>query len=157
TFTGRSHERQELESALDRVRAGESAVLVVRGEAGIGKTALLQYVADQASDCRIAQIAGVESELELPFAALHQLFSPMLGELEALPEPEEQALQVAFGLRSGAAPDLFVVGLAVLSMMAEVAAKKPFVCLVDDAQWLDESTRQVLAVAARRLLAESVL
>ncbi|HEX4688944.1 MAG TPA: AAA family ATPase [Nocardioides sp.] len=156
-FTGRTRERLELDGALDRVRGGESAVLVIRGEAGVGKTALLRYVADQAAGCRIAQIAGVESELELPFAALHQLCGPMLGDLEALPEPQEQALQVAFGMRSGNAPDRFVVGLGVLSMMAEVAAKRPLVCLVDDAQWLDEATRQVLGVAARRLLAESVM
>ena len=91
-FTGRTRERLELDGALDRVRGGESAVLVIRGEAGVGKTALLRYVADQAAGCRIAQIAGVESELELPFAALHQLCGPMLGDLEALPEPQEQAL-----------------------------------------------------------------
>jgi DNA-binding CsgD family transcriptional regulator/tetratricopeptide (TPR) repeat protein len=155
-LTGRTRERAELDGALDRVRGGESAVIVVRGEAGIGKTALLEYVASQATDCRIAQIAGVESELELPFAALQQLFAPMMGELEALPEPQEQALQVAFGTRSGNAPDRFVLGLGVLSMMAEAAAKRPLVCLVDDGQWLDEATRQVLGVAARRLLAESV-
>jgi DNA-binding CsgD family transcriptional regulator/tetratricopeptide (TPR) repeat protein len=156
-FTGRTREREELDGALDRVRSGESAVLVLRGDAGIGKTALLQYVADRAGDCRVARLAGVESELELPFAALQQLCGPMLGELEALPEPQERALQVAFGLRSGSVPDRFVVGLGVLSMMAEVAAKRPLVCLIDDAQWLDEATRQVLGVTARRLLAESVM
>jgi DNA-binding CsgD family transcriptional regulator len=157
TFTGRSRERGELADALDRARGGESAVLVLRGEAGIGKSALLQYAARQATDCRIVQIAGVESELELPFAALHQLFGPLLTELEALPEPQEQALHVAFGMRSGSVPDRFVVGLAVLSLMAELAAKRPLVCLVDDAQWVDDATCQVLGVAARRLLAESVL
>src|SRR4051794_32840614 len=156
-LAGRARERQELDGALDRVRAGESAVLVVRGEAGIGKTALLRYVADRAADCRLAQVAGIESELELPFAALQQLFGPMARDLEALPEPQEQALQVAFGMRSGNAPDRFVLGLGVLSMMAEVAAERPLVCLVDDGQWLDDASRQVLGIAARRLLAESVL
>ena len=157
TLTGRSRERQELDQALGRARAGESAVLVLRGEAGIGKTALMQYAAGQALDCRIVQITGVESELELPFAALHQLCGPMLGELEALPEPQEQALQVAFGLTPGPVPDRFLVGLAVLSLMAEVAAKRPLACLIDDAHWLDDASRQVLGVTARRLLAESVL
>src|SRR5215470_15091047 len=154
-LTGRSRERQELDDAVNRVRAGESAVLVVRGEAGIGKTALLQYTAALADDCRVVQVAGVESELELPFAALHQLCGPMLDELEALPEPQEQALQVVFGLTAGSVPDRFLVGLAVLSLLAEVAAKRPLVCLVDDAQWLDEASCQVLGVTARRLLAES--
>jgi DNA-binding CsgD family transcriptional regulator len=156
-FTGRSRERRELDVALDRVRTGESAVLVLRGEAGIGKSALLSYAAEQAHDCRVEQVSGVESELELPFAALHQLCSPMLGQLEALPEPQEQALHVAFGISNGSAPDRFLVGLAALSLMAEVAAKRPLVCVVDDAQWLDDASRQVLGVAARRLLAESVL
>jgi DNA-binding CsgD family transcriptional regulator len=156
-FTGRSRERREIDNAMDRVRGGESAVLVLRGEPGTGKTALLQFASDQARGCRVAQIAGVESELELPYAALHQLCAPMLGELEALPEPQEQALQVAFGSAAGSVPDRFLVGLAVLSLMAEVAAKRPLVCLIDDAQWLDEASCQVLGVAARRLLAESVL
>jgi DNA-binding CsgD family transcriptional regulator len=155
-FRGRSQECEEIDRALDHVHRGESAVLVLRGEAGIGKTALLQYCAREAAECRIVQIAGVESELEMPFAALHQLCGPMLGDLEALPEPQEQALQAAFGQAAGSVPDRFVVGLGVLSMLAEVAAKRPLVCLVDDAQWLDEASSQVLAFVSRRLLAESV-
>jgi DNA-binding CsgD family transcriptional regulator len=156
-FRGRARERATLDGMLDHVREGESAVLVMRGEAGIGKTALMHYCARQAAGCRVAQIAGVESELELPYAALHQLCEPMLGVLEALPMPQQQALQVAFGLAAGNTPDRFVVGLAVLGLLAEVAAERPLVCLVDDAQWLDEPTRQVLGFVGRRLHAEAVL
>jgi DNA-binding CsgD family transcriptional regulator len=123
----------------------------------MGKTALLRYCADQASDCQVAQIAGVESELELPFAALHQLCAPLMKELPPLPEPQERALRVALGLADGSTPGRFLVGLAVLSSLAEVAAKRPLVCLVDDAQWLDEASSQVLGFVGRRLLAESVL
>jgi len=142
---------------LDRIRKDESVVLVIRGEAGIGKTALMQYCARQASGCRVAQVVGVESELEMPFAALHQLCQPMLDRLGALPEPQQQALRVAFGAEIGNAPDRFVVGLAVLGLLTEVAAERPLVCLVDDAQWLDEPSRQVLGFVGRRLLAEPVL
>ena len=156
-FRGRARERQALDSVLDRARGGESEVLVLRGEAGIGKTTLLRYCARQASGCRLVQIAGVESEMELPFAALHQLCAPMLGRLAALPGPQENALQVAFGLAAGSAPDRFLVGLAVLSLLAEVAAERPLVCLVDDAQWLDEASAEVLGFVGRRLLAESVV
>ena len=156
-FRGRARERQVLDSLLGRVRSGESAALVIRGEAGIGKTELMHYCARQASGCRLVQIAGVESEIELPFAALHQLCAPMLGGLAALPEPQERALRVAFGLATGPAPDRFVVGLAALSLLAEYAAARPLVCLVDDAQWLDEFSSQVLGFVGRRLLAESAL
>jgi AAA ATPase domain len=156
-FRGRARERQVLDGLLDRVRGGESAVLVIRGEAGIGKSALMRYCARQASGCRLVQIAGVESEMELPFAALHQLCGPMLGGLAALPEPQERALRVVFGLATGTAPDRFVVGLAVLSLLAENAAARPLGCLVDDAQWLDDASAQVLGFVGRRLLAESVL
>jgi DNA-binding CsgD family transcriptional regulator len=157
SFLGRAHERASLDGLLDRVRSGESAALTIRGEAGIGKTALLQYCARQASGCRLAQIAGIESEFEMPYAALHQLCAPMLGELSALPEPQQHALQVSFGLAAGNAPDRFVVGLAVLGLLAEVATERPLVCLVDDAQWLDEPSRQVLGFVGRRLMAEAVL
>jgi AAA ATPase-like protein len=133
-FRGRARERQVLDGLLDRVRGGESAVLVIRGEAGIGKTALMRYCARQASGCRLVQIAGVESEMELPLAALHQLCVPMLNSLAALPEPQQRALRVAFGLAAGAVPDRFMVGLAVLSLLAENAAARPLVCLVDDVQ-----------------------
>ena len=131
-------------------------MLVIRGEAGIGKTALMRYCARQASGCRLVQIDGVESEMELPLAALHQLCTPMLSSLAALPEPQQRALRVAFGLAAGPAPDRFVLGLAVLSLLAENAAARPLVCLVDDAQWLDEASSQVLGFVGRRLLAEPV-
>jgi DNA-binding CsgD family transcriptional regulator len=131
-------------------------VLVIRGEAGIGKTELMRYCARQAAGCRLAQIDGVEAEMELPLAALHQLCAPLLGSLDALPEPQQRALRVAFGLAAGPAPDRFMLGLAVLSLLAESAAARPLVCLVDDAQWLDEASSQVLGFVGRRLLAEPV-
>src|SRR5215207_3378053 len=153
---GRADERELLDRLLENVRAGQSAVLVVRGEAGVGKTALLHYCARQAAGFRVAKIAGVESEMELPFAGLHQLCAPMLGRLGALPEPQQAALGVALGLSSGPAPDRFLVGLATLGLLAEAAAERPLLCLVDDAQWLDGASGQVLGFVARRLLAESV-
>ncbi|HMI71518.1 MAG TPA: AAA family ATPase [Solirubrobacteraceae bacterium] len=153
---GRADERQVLDRLLENVRGGQSAVLVVRGEAGVGKTAILQHCATQASGFRVASIAGVESEMELPFAALHQLCAPLLGRLAALPEPQQAALGVALGLSFGPAPDRFLVALAALSLLAEVAAEQPLLCLVDDAQWLDDASGQVLGFVARRLLAESV-
>jgi DNA-binding CsgD family transcriptional regulator len=131
-------------------------VRVLRGEAGIGKTALLRYCARQAAGCGLTQIAGVECELTLPWAALHQLCSPLLSGLPALPEPQQQALRLAFGTASGSAPDRFLVGLAVLGLLAEATDQRPMVCLVDDAQWLDGASTQVLGFVARRLLGESV-
>ena len=157
SFRGRARERATLDGMLDSVREGASAVLVIRGEAGIGKTSLMQYCARQASGCRVTQIAGVESELEMPLAAVHQLCAPVLDHLGALPEPQQQALRVALGAEAGNAPDRFVVGLAVLGLLTEVAAARPLVCLVDDAQWLDEPSRQILGFVGRRLLAEPVL
>ena len=156
-FRGRAGERATLDRMLDRVREGESAVLVMRGEAGIGKTALMQYCARQASGCRVVQIAGVESELEMPFAAVHQLSAAMLPQIDALPQPQQHALRVVFGMEVGDPPDQFVVGLAVLGLLTEVAADRPLVCLVDDAQWLDEPSRHVLGFVGRRLLAEPLL
>ena len=153
---GRRGERVALDRLLDRTRAGRSAVLVVRGEPGIGKTALLHYAADRAAGFRVVRAWGVESEMELPFAGLHQLCVPMLDRLERLPGPQRDALRVAFGLAEGVAPDCFLVGLAVLSLLADVAAEQPVACLVDDVQWLDRSSVQCLAFAARRLLAEPV-
>ena len=132
-------------------------MLVIHGEAGIGKTALLQHCARRAGDCRVVQIAGVESEFEMPFAAVHQLCRPMVGQLAAIPGPQRDAMNVAFGLAAGNPPDRFFVGLAVLSLLTEVAAEQPLVCLVDDAQWLDEASSQVLAFVGRRLLAEAVV
>jgi DNA-binding CsgD family transcriptional regulator len=155
-FRGRARERKALDNLLDRVRGGESAVLVIRGEAGIGKTALMHYCARQASGCRLVQIDGVESEMELPLAALHQLCTPMLSGLDALPEPQQRALRAAFGLAAEPAPDRFVLGLAILSLLAENAAARPLICLVDDAQWLDGASAQVLGFVGRRLLAEPV-
>ena len=153
---GRRNERDVLDRQLQRVRAGESSVLVVRGEAGVGKTALLEYVAERASGCRIVRVAGVESEMELAFAGLHQLCAPMLDGLDGLPGPQRDALRVAFGLQDGAAPNRFLVALAVLSLLAEAAEAEPLVCLVDDAQWLDRASAQALAFVARRLLAERI-
>jgi DNA-binding CsgD family transcriptional regulator len=153
---GRRRERAALDRLLDTARAGHSAVLVVRGEPGIGKTALLEYAASRAAGFRVVRAGGVESEMELPFAGLHQLCGPMLGRLEQLPGPQRDALRVAFGLAEGDAPDRFLVGLAVLSLLADVAEDQPLFCLVDDAQWLDQSSLQSLAFAARRLLADPV-
>src|SRR3954452_22490184 len=153
---GRAGERQAFDRLLENVRGGQSAALVIRGEAGVGKTALLHYCARQASGFRLAQIAGVEAEMELPFAGLHQLCAPMLARVDALPEPQRDALCIALGLASGDAPDRFLVALAVLSLLAAVGEQRPLLCLVDDAQWLDGASDQVLSFVARRLLAESV-
>jgi DNA-binding CsgD family transcriptional regulator len=153
---GRLEECGALDGLLADVRAGRSRALVVRGEPGIGKTALLGYAADTAQDFRVARAEGVESEMELPFAALQQLCGRMLHRLDQLPAPQRDALGVAFGLRAGSAPDRFLVGLAVLGLLSEVAADQPLLCLVDDAQWLDQASARVLAFVARRLDAESV-
>ena len=135
---------------------GDSRVLVVRGEAGIGKTALLSYVLQRASGCRTTRAVGVESEMELAFAGLHQLCAPFLDRLDRLPEPQRNALGTAFGLQSGDTPDRFLVGLALLSLLSDVAEEQPLVCVVDDIQWLDHASTQALAFTARRLAAESV-
>ncbi len=155
-FLGRSGEREVLDRLLETARGGQSAVLVIRGEAGIGKTALVRYVAREAAGFRLAQIAVVEAEMELPFAGLHRLCAPMLDKLDALPDPQQNALGVSFGLASGDAPDRFLVALAALTLFAEVAGERPLLCVVDDAQWLDGATSQVLGFIARRVLAESV-
>jgi DNA-binding CsgD family transcriptional regulator/tetratricopeptide (TPR) repeat protein len=155
-FRGRSSERQALDRLLEDAQGSRSGVLVIRGEAGIGKTALLRYAADRTSAFRVVQVSGVESEMELPLAGLHQLCSPLLGRLDALPAPQQDALRVALGVASGAAPDRFLVGLATLSLLAEVAEEQPLLCLVDDLQWLDGASRQALGFVARRLLAEPV-
>ena len=145
-----------LDRLLEDVRGGTSAALVIRGEAGVGKSALLRYAARQASGFRVAQIVGVESEMELPYAGLHQLCAPLLDSLDALPEPQRAALRVAFGVSAGDASDRFLVGLATLGLLAQVAAERPLLCLVDDAQWLDAASGQVLGFVARRLVVESV-
>ena len=154
---GRRAECGLLDGLLEGVRGGRSAVLVVRGEAGVGKTALLDYAVGSAPDLRSVRAAGVESEMELAFAGLHQLCGPMLDGLGRLPGPQRDALRIAFGLEAGPAPDRFLVGLAVLSLLSEVAGHRPLVCVVDDVQWLDRASVQVLAFAARRLPAEAVL
>jgi DNA-binding CsgD family transcriptional regulator len=156
TLWGRRQECEALDGLLADVRAGRSRALVVRGEPGIGKTALLGYAADTAPDFRVARAEGVEAEMELPFAGLHQLCGPMMSRLGALPGPQRDALGVAFGLCSGRAPDRFLVGVAVLGLLSEVAAGQPLLCLVDDAQWLDQVSAQALAFVGRRLEAESV-
>jgi DNA-binding CsgD family transcriptional regulator len=154
---GRRNEAETLDSLLKNAQSGNSQVLVLRGEAGIGKTALLQYLAEQASSFRIAQVAGVESDMELAFASLQQLCAPLLGGLDVLPEPQRDALLVAFGRGAGPTPDRFLVGLAALSLMAAAAAEKPLLCVVDDVQWLDQVSAQTLAFVARRLLAEPIV
>src|SRR5689334_11305313 len=152
----RQRERQVLDGLVGDLRSGRGRALVVRGEAGVGKSALLEYVAGAAADLRVARAVGVESEMELAFASLHLLCAPLLGRLERLPAPQRNALGVAFGLRDGPAPDRFLVGLAVLTLLAEVAEDRPVLCVVDDAQWLDRASAQALAFVARRLLAEPV-
>ena len=152
----RDAERDTLDRFVAAIRAGESQALVVCGEAGVGKTALLDYLAANASGCRIARTTGCQSEMELAFAALHQLCAPMLGSLQRLPAPQRDAVRTAFGMSSGPAPDRFLVGLGVLSLLSEVAEEQPLVCLVDDEQWLDRASAQVLGFVARRLVAESV-
>ena len=153
---GRDREREALGRLVVAVRAGQSRVLVLRGEAGIGKTAMLGYLSDAAEGCRIVRAAGVESEMELAFAGLHALCAPMLGRLGNLPAPQRDALNTAFGVSAGPPPDRFLVGLAVLSLLAEAAEPRPLVCIVDDVQWLDRVSVQTLAFVARRLLAEPV-
>ncbi|TDW84369.1 regulatory LuxR family protein [Kribbella pratensis] len=154
---GRHEECETLLELIRSARSGRSAVLVVQGEAGIGKTALLDYLVDTASDCRILRAAGVESEMELPFAGVHQLCNPLLDGLERLPTPQAEALETAFGIRAGKPPDRFLIGLAVLTLLSEHAGDQPVVCLVDDAQWLDHASAQNLAFVARRLAAEPVV
>jgi DNA-binding CsgD family transcriptional regulator len=155
-FLGRTSERDALDRLLANVRGGQSAVLVLRGEAGIGKTALLRYAARQASGFGIAQVTGVESEMELPFAGIHQLCAPMFPRLDALPQPQQDAVRVALGLASGQVPDRLLIGLAVLGLLSAVAEERPLLCLVEDAQWLDAASGLILGFVARRLLAESV-
>ncbi len=152
----RVREREVLAQLVAGVRAGRSQALVLRGEAGAGKTALLRHVPEAAEGCSIVWATGVESEMELAFAGLHSLCTPMLDRLGQLPEPQRDALSTAFGLSAGPPPDRFLVGLAVLSLVAEAAEEQPLVCIVDDAQWLDRVSSETLAFVARRLLAERV-
>ena len=153
---GRTGELQVLDQLIANVRSGQSAVLVMRGEPGIGKTALLRHLIGQASGFHVVRAAGVESEMELAFAGLHQLCVPMFGRLGVLAEPQRRGLSVAFGLDSGHNPDRFLVALGALSLMAETSEEQPLLCVVDDAQWLDQASAQVLGFVGRRLLAESI-
>jgi DNA-binding CsgD family transcriptional regulator len=153
---GRRGECATLDRVLDDLERGQSAVLVVRGPAGIGKSALLDYVARSGSEARVARAAGVDSEMELAFAGLHQLCGPLLKGLDRLPGPQRDALGAAFGLGDGGGADRFLVGLAVLSLLSETAAERPLICLVDDVQWLDRASLDTLSFVARRLYAESV-
>jgi DNA-binding CsgD family transcriptional regulator len=155
-LTDRRSERGALDRLVHAVRAGESRVLVVHGEPGVGKTALLDYLAGRASGCQVVRAAGVQSEMELAFAGLHQLCAPMLTRPELLPPPQREALRTAFGLSAGPAPDRFLVGLAVLSLLCEAAGEQPLICVVDDQQWLDRASAQALGFVARRLAADPV-
>ena len=153
---GRAGECAVLDALVGAVRGGESRSLVLRGEAGIGKTALLEHLVGSAGGVTVVRSVGVESEMELAFASLHQLCGPMLHRLGRLPAPQRHALEIVFGLTAGAPPDRFLVGLAVLSLLSEVAEEHPLLCGVDDAQWLDQASALTLAFVARRLQAEPV-
>jgi DNA-binding CsgD family transcriptional regulator len=156
SLKGRARECGLLDGLVGAIRQGESRSLVLRGEAGIGKTALLEYLIESAADLTVVRAVGVESEMELAYASLHQLCAPLLDRLERLPAPQRQAVEIVFGLSSGTAPDRFLVGLGVLSLVSEVAEERPVLCVIDDAQWLDQASALTLAFVARRLLAEPV-
>ena len=155
-LTGRASECAVLDELVVDLRQGRSRSVVLRGEAGIGKTALLEHLVDAASELTVLRAVGVESEMELAYASLHQLCAPMLDRLGRLPDPQRHALEIVFGLSAGAAPDRFLVGLAVLSLLSEIDEERPLLCVVDDAQWLDQASALTLAFVARRLLAEPV-
>ena len=153
---GRASEFALLDGLIEDIRRGEGRSLVLRGEAGIGKTALLQYLIESAPGFMVVRAVGVESEMELAYAGLHQLCGPLLDRLPRLPAPQLEALEIVFGLSAGAAPDRFLVGLGVLSLFSEVSEERPLLCVIDDAQWLDQASALTLAFVARRLLAEPV-
>ena len=158
-LTDRRAERAVLDQVLTAVQAGQSRVLVVHGEPGVGKSALLDYLAGRAAECRVVRVAGAQSEMELAFAGLHQLCAPLLEHLEhleGLPGPQRDALRTAFGISAGPAPDRFLVGLAVLGLVSEAAGDRPLICLVEDQQWLDRASAQALGFVARRLGADPV-
>src|SRR4051794_24384875 len=156
TLLGRADECALLDAMVGAIRRGEGPSLVVRGEAGIGKTALLEYLVRSASDLTVLRAVGVESEMELAYAGLHQLCGALLDRVGALPTPQRQALETVSGLSAGGAPDPFLVGLAVLSLLSLAGDERPILCLIDDAQWLDRASALTLAFVARRLLAERV-
>ncbi|OBH01175.1 MULTISPECIES: LuxR family transcriptional regulator [unclassified Mycobacterium] len=153
---GRDAETRTLAEFVDDVRSGSSRVLVLRGECGLGKTALLEWVVEQAGDCQVLRATGVEAEMELAFAGLHQLLLPILPGLPDLPPPQREALQTAFGIQAGAAPDRFLIALAALGLLSDTATRQPLICLIDDEQWLDRASAQALAFVARRLGDEPV-
>src|SRR6478752_5673843 len=153
---GRQREREVLARLLDGARGGDGGVLVVHGEPGVGKTALLDWMVEEARQLRVLRAVGVEGEMELPFAALQQLCSPVLDRSERLPGPQRDALGVAFGLSAGLAPNPFLVGLAALGLLSEASEQRPLLCVVDDSQWLDRASARALAFVARRLLAEKI-
>ena len=153
---GRRSELGVLDRLVEAVRAGESRALVLVGEPGAGKTALLDHLAGRASGCGVARVAGVQSEMELAFAGLQQLCKPLLDHLDRLPGPQREALRTAFGLSAGPVPDRFLVGLAVVGLLSETAGERPLVCVVDDQQWLDHASAQALGFVARRLAADPV-
>src|SRR5271166_5205660 len=152
----RISERDTLDRLINAVRAGEGRALVVRGDPGMGKTVLLDHLAGRARGCRVARAVGVQSEMELAFAGLHQLCAPILSRAGRLPVPQRDALRTAFGIAAGPPPDRFLLGLAVLSLLSGVAGERPLICLVDDAQWLDQASAQALGFVARRLAADPV-
>jgi DNA-binding CsgD family transcriptional regulator len=145
-----------LDGLVAAVRAGESRVLVLRGEAGVGKTALLDHLAGHAAGCRVVRAAGVQSEMEFAFGGLHQLLGPMLDHLDQLPALQRESLRTVFGISAGPAPDRFLVALAVLSLLSEAAGERPLICVVDDEQWLDQASARALGSVARRLAADPV-
>jgi hypothetical protein len=153
---GRRAECATLDGIIAALREGTSRALVLRGEAGVGKSALLQYAVATAGGMTVLRATGVESEMELAFASLHQLCAPVLDRLDGLPAPQREALAIVFGLAAGPPPDRFLVGLAVLSLLSEVAEERPLLCAIDDAQWLDRASARVLGFVARRAAAEPV-
>jgi hypothetical protein len=155
-LAGRVSECRTLGRLAGAVRSGQSRVLVLHGEPGVGKTALLDYLSEHAPGCQLARAAGVQSEMELAFAGLHQLCAPMLGRLAVLPAPQRDALHIAFGISVGPPPDPFLIGLAVLGLLSEAATSEPLLCVVDDQQWLDQASARVLGFVARRLAADPV-
>jgi DNA-binding CsgD family transcriptional regulator/tetratricopeptide (TPR) repeat protein len=156
-FLDRRAEREALDGLLADARAGRSRAVVLRGEAGVGKSTLLRYLVERVGGWHVARAEGVESEMELAYSGLHQLCGPMLANLERLPAPQRDALAIVFGRSTGPAPDRFLVGLATLTLLADVAERDPLICIVDDAQWLDGASAQILGFVARRLLAERIV
>lgn len=154
-LVGRQAERGLLDQLVADVCRGQSRSLVLCGGPGVGKTALLEYLTEQASECRVIHVTGVESEMELPFAALHQVCAPVISGLQRLPTPQREALETSFGMSPGPASDRLLIGLAALSLLSGAAERQPLLCLIDDEQWLDRASAQVFGFVARRLMADS--